>query len=1240
MQAISTLNEVVMKRNFTSISWALILFLFVAGTAWPQVSSSTVRGTVRDISQAVIQSANVTLLNTATNVSRETHTNEVGIYVFPGVIAGAYRITAEAPGFQKFEGNLTVQQDATVDALLAPARATTTTVVVQDVTPMVATDSSSVGTVLETQRISQLPINGRDYLQLLQTVPGVYAGPTISGNRISQSSIVQAYGYRQNSTSTVFDGATRNETFEGWDFLRPPSIETISEVHAETNASSAKYSTPMTVVLSSKSGTNEVHGSLFETNRNSAYGVARRRQDNFTKAPYLNRHEYGASLGGPIVIPKIYNGRNRTFFFFGWEAERNTAASSSWYTEPTQAMRNGDFSGLVDSTGRALNIYNPYTTNTQTWQRDQFSYNGNLNVINPSLMSSTAKYLFSITPLPTYPQVNPLLGPNWLGSVVTIENSHTYSVRIDHRLTDSDLIFGRVGFDSFYRQYGGQPMLNGVAGVDHQLAPQKALTLTWLHTFSPTMTNELMVSGSRQNYRRGMGDAQTDYSAILGLPNPFGTPDWPNITTSLATYSSEGGYFYQITSYVAIQENATKVQGKHELQFGLHSRFELLNMNPQGSYNGTHDFSSNATALYDTASTPQSPLAKAYTGYDIANLYLGIGDYAANFQRPWMHLRRQTYSPYFQDNWKVTPRLTINAGLRYEMRGPVYDKDGTLVAFNFNQAAYVIGMDQSKFIDKNFTLPSIMQALQQYGGKIISNDQAGLPTHLVNRNWKQLGPRLGFAYRVTEGQRPLVMRAAFRITYAPHPIAGWIYGQSQSPPVAATFQYNPNTASLSPDGLANYGLRSLPACVGGVSASSCINVNSTALLTPGTFSASNMMDPNFTDGKVMDWNYTLEKEVATNLTARVAYVGNRASNLPTAVNYNNSTPSYIWYASKQQPLPTGLYSSVATRPYNQTVYGDINTWSSIDYSRHNSFEFELQRRYHKGLAFQVFYIIGRNLMTSATIRSSNYYLPGSVPTDVDARNRLLNYTIDNGVPKHTMRWNFVLDLPFGTGKKIGGNVSGFVNKLIGGWQLTGLGSWYSTRWTLPTGVYPTGTPIEIYGYKYPIQNCTTGICTPGYLWWNGYIPANKINSHDASGNPNGIMGVPADYKPAASYLIPYGQTALPANAPANTNVSSYWDTNTVWVPLTNGNVQRTTYNNQMHPWTNQYFPGPIQWFQDASLLKSVSITERFRVRFNIDFFNVFNNPNNPTSVASTGVLATQNSGSAARVLQLSLHLAW
>jgi hypothetical protein len=624
-------------------------------------------------------------------------------------------------------------------------------------------------------------------------------------------------------------------------------------------------------------------------------------------------------------------------------------------------------------------------------------------------------------------------------------------------------------------------------------------------------------------------------------------------------------------------------------------------------------------------------------------MYVGAGDYSSFFTRPWMHLRRQDYAPYFQDNWRVTPRLTLNAGLRYEIRPPVTDHGGTLLGFDMTNQAYVMSMDQTALLQKNFTLPSIIQALQSYGGKIESNQQANLPANMVYTNWKELGPRLGMAYRLINGRRPLVMRSGYRITYFTPPVgSGWGYNQTNSAPVAATFNYSLTDGSQAPDGLSNYGLRSVPTCIAGVSAANCININKTTLLTPGAFPATYMLDPHYRDGKVMDWNYTLEREVMDDTLVRFAYVGNWSTNLPVLVQYNSSTPSYIWYATKQQPLPTGLYTNTATRPINQTVYGNIGYWTSLDFSKHNSFEFQLQRRYSKGLAYQVFYIVGKNLLTSGTVQSLNYYLPGSVPTDAAARARFLTYALDNNSPLQTMRWNFAADLPFGKGKKIAGNAHGIVDKLIGGWQLSGLGYWVSSRFSLPTGIYPNMSPVEQYAYKYPVQNCTSGACFPGYLWWNGYISANRINSVNANGQPNGIEGVPANYKPSGSYLIPYGSTALPANAPANTNLSSYWDTNTVWIPLTNGSVQRTTYNNNMNPWTNQWFPGPIQWFQDLSLLKNVAFTEQVRMRLNIDAFNTFNNPNNPTgsSIASNGVLATQNSGSAARVLQLTLRLMW
>src|SRR6267378_1806701 len=300
----------------------LIALCFLPAALWPQASSSTVRGTVHDQAHAVVPKVKVTLNNTATNVARTTETNESGIYVFPGVVPGPYRLVVEMIGLQKFEGALTVlvQNDAVVDAVMQVGQ-TVTQVDVADVTSLVRVDNPTLGHALERQRIEELPINGRGYQSLLQTVPG-----------IDSTGIVQAYGMRTNTNTTLFDGAPVNEVWEGWDFGRPPGLDSIQEFQVELNNSSAKFTRPATIILSSKSGTNDLHGAAFETNRNSGYGVARRRQDTFTKAPFLNRNEFGVSLGGPVVIPKLYNGHNRTFFFFAWESSRSVTYTTQQYT--------------------------------------------------------------------------------------------------------------------------------------------------------------------------------------------------------------------------------------------------------------------------------------------------------------------------------------------------------------------------------------------------------------------------------------------------------------------------------------------------------------------------------------------------------------------------------------------------------------------------------------------------------------------------------------------------------------------------------------------------------------------------------------------------------------------------------------------------------------------------------------------------------------------------------------------
>jgi hypothetical protein len=376
----------------------------------------------------------------------------------------------------------------------------------------------------------------------------------------------------------------------------------------------------------------------------------------------------------------------------------------------------------------------------------------------------------------------------------------------------------------------------------------------------------------------------------------------------------------------------------------------------------------------------------------------------------------------------------------------------------------------------------------------------------------------------------------------------------------------------------------------------------------------------------------------------VGYVGTHGSNLDQYVSYNNPPNAYVWYSSTGQPLPTGTYANTATRPFDKTTYGNVSAVSRVGWSNANCLQAEVERRYAHGAGFQVFYVMSNALRAGGSgdpaadyfLPNAAQFMPGAVPDDVNARMRLLWYGRDTDIPKHRIRWNWILDLPFGRKQKFGRNAGRLLDTLIGGWQIAGFGRANSRYWALPTSGWGALGKIEVYGTRYPIEDCRSGTCIQGYLWYNGYIPANRINSRDAQGRPNGVMGVPPDYKPA---YLPVFPTPADGGSPTDPN-RPYYETNTVWVPLKNGTLQRTSVDTGLHPWRNQYMPGPWNWSLDGSLFKRIAITERVAVRFNADFFNVLNMPGMPMPGSDTGIISLRNSVNAPRQLQLTLRLAW
>jgi hypothetical protein len=1220
------------------MSWkcAVVVALACAWSAHAQTGTGSIQGTVKDGTGAVLPSAKVSITHNVTARKYDTVTNEVGYYLFPSMQMGAYNIAVTAPGMESWRGELFLQtgQSADVHAVLKVGATATEITVAGDVTPLVTTDSPTLANVVERQRIEELPVDGRFVQSLMMaTTAGVEntaAAPMLWGLRWA--------------AEFVQDGAVLANRETGEIQGRPPGLDTVQEFRAETNNSSAKMNRPGTIIINTRSGTNRFHGAAFETFKNNGFGRARRREDNYSKPPHLVRNEFGASGGGPLWIPKIYNGRNKTFFFVAFEAFKSINSPTISVSMPTLAMRQGDYSRLFDAQGRLTTLYDPWTTGAApTWTRTPYPN----NQIPVSRRSPLATYLYKVTPAPTLPDVNPVLADNWFNPGLNNRMEDTISARFDHRLSDHNQLFFRYshGYREGTLQQGAGPItLDNLSNGNSQNFQDDTGGFSWTHTFSPTFFGETLFNVSSEDNILFPIGYSTNVADMLGLPNPFhenGFPQLTNVGFNM-TYRPGINARNYIIRVFNLDQNFTKVRGRHELLFGGRWRYEVLNSLPdQQQVMGAHTFNSLATAIYDPASgTTNAALPR--TGFDAANLYLGVANaYTAQFCRKWYRDSDREYALYLQDNFRMTSRLTLNLGVRWEFYPPIREANNVLTGFDEKTKTIVNGAPLDVMYKVGATTPSIVKAFTDLGMKFESPADAGLPQQLLKDNWFDFGPRAGFAYRVSQGRHPLIVRGGYAIFGYPMPTFQFDQRMRANPPTTAQFTKNMNSAAESPDGRANYQLRSAPTTIAGVNSAGVLDLSKPGGITRGNFTID-YFDPYQPTSRGHQWNMTFEKEIMDSTLARVGYVGTHGSRLDQYYTFNTAPNTYIWYVMTGSPTPTGTTANVSNRPFENTLLGDIERYQKTGWSNANAFQFELQRRFSKGHAFQIFYVLtnafraGGRGWQDDMIPSTAVFLPGAVPQDMQARDRFINYHRDTDVAKHRLRWNWILDLPLGRNKRFLNNVGGFWNRVVGGWQLAGNGN-LNSRWViLPTTYWIAGKP-QIYGKKYPIQDCRSGVCYSGYLYYNGYIAANRINSTDSkTGKPNGVMGVPSDYKPAATPLHP---TPADGGSPSDTWYA-YYDTNAVLVKLNNGSTQRIDLNDNLNPWRNQFIPGPMTWNLTASLFKAVRVNDRFTVRLNVDCFNVLNKPGTTLPNATTGIISNQTSQNDGRNMQATLRLTW
>ena len=1249
-------------------TFSLLLPILICAAVQAQSGAGSIQGTVTDATGAVVKDATVHIVNPQTGVAHDAVTNSTGFYSEQGLFAGDFDVTVSAKGFKQDEHHVTLLAAQTL--VLSPSLvvgATTEKVEVTANTIQLATyDSGTISSDLDAQRISQIPENGRSVGNLFsQVTPDAFS----NGGQYGRP---QLNGAEWQATNLVQDGSTNIDLDYGGMLLAQPDLDTMQEVRIETSVSDAKYSAPATAIVTTKSGTNALHGSFFETAVNNAIGIARNRSNpsNFAQAHYV-RNEFGGSVGGPIIIPKLYDGRNRSFFFFAFE--RFSLRSDSYMTTnvPTAAMRTGNFGGLTYGDGTAVTIYDPNTTTPGTcttagacsgWQRQPY-----LNNIIPSALESPfGKVMNAITPLPTNAN-NPYAANSFNLNYPALNNTTTptITVRLDHTFSEKDNVYLRFSSIQYsVEQYymttplpasvagGGIPA--GAANLLGTTQPEYTAAAGFTHVFSPSFVSQTVLGGTweTEKYNVPPVGLLTNFEAQLGLPNNFGALSMPTTSGLLYNSSATQKGWGSTEVLLSINEDLTKSKGKHQILFGGRVGYQQMGVLPDRS-SDNESFGSQATGVYDPT-TGTNYGQKTDTGLADADLFLGAASSYGSYLQPGLeNWRAEQYALYAQDNYHITSKLVINAGLRWEGLPAPIELNNLVNGFDYKTNAMVLGDTPAQLVAKNLTTQGIITNLQNLGVTFETPSQAGLPSHMMYGNYHIFEPRVGFAYSLFGSGHGTVVRGGLGLYTFAMPVRDIYSETARNAPYSFGYSQSYTSGSQSPDGQNNYQLRSPVTVVAGQNSANVVDTSSSTAILPGVQNVS--MNPYTPPNQMWEFNETIEQPLKPDSVLRLSYVYDRSTNLDQPYSINNGMSSYVWEVKTGTTPPGGTYSSVALNPYNNTTYGNISQVSPTGWGNYNAFTANYQRLYKKGYSYQLSYVIrkgfrvGGNGTRDSGISPAGDYLPGTVPGDgsLHALDRAQNYGINTTFGPQTIAFNGIVDLPVGRGKKFLGHSNRLVDELVGGYQIAWNGSVFqnwmgvsSSNWggSNPTGLGTLGK-VQVYKHKYKVTDCSSGTCIPGYLWYNGYIAPWTITNPCTGATQ--ISGLPASYSPYQTpiNMNPGTITCSASNTPKASN--SQYLTNNVPVTLANGSTVYTGYSPgpALNPFVHTYLHSPWFYSPDASLFKVFPIHEKMNLRVNVDAFNVFNIQGDNTPNGN-GIQYLNTSHNTARQIQLSARFSY
>ncbi len=969
-----------------------------------QSTTGAIVGTVTDPSGRIIAGATVTATNVDTNIATKATTDGSGNYVVTNLAIGRYSVAIEAAGFKRSVQSgitLNVQDRIRIDEALQVGQVVET-VEVQSAAPLLQTDTSYLGQVVESQKIVDLPLNGRYFTRLAVLTAGT--APTPSGARDEKTGGFSANGVRPYQNNYMLDGIDNNSLSQDLvsqsSFVVGPSPDAIAEFKVQTNSMSAEFGRSGGAVLNVniKSGTNQLHGTLFEFLRNSALDAKNYFDSGANPIPPFKLNQFGGSIGGPIVIPKIYDGKNKTFFFGDYQGTRIRVGQTFLANVPALAWRTGDFSGFQQ-------IFDPQSTviaSDGSATRQPFAN----NQISPTRFDPVAKKLIDLFPAPNVPGSIGQAGVsnNYLSNPGEPDNTDQYDIRIDHRFSENDSLFGRFSFsDQTLTPPGSIPPPLDAASFSSGdfLNNSRSLVLTETHIFTPRIVNELRLGYNRNRSGRLQFNSDKNLSAQIGIPGiPFGPSNGGLPQFSIGDLTSFGSSEYQptveIQNVYQVIDSLSWVKGRHTLKFGGELKpivnFSILQPPvPRGAFSFTGNATRDPNNLSNTGlGTADFLLGRTYDTSGGTTISSIINDV---FQQPGVFW-------YVQDDFKVSRKLTLNLGLRYEFVTHTLEKYDAQANFNIYTNTLDIVKGRSDVLPPNFYT------------QIQVNRNA--PRNLVPNPKNNFGPRVGFAYNV----RPrTVIRGGYGLFYSSYE-AGPL--SIPNPGNNAPFYIQPAfnaTSIVAPNPIVNQLSKGFPL---------------DALTNPGT-PALFALDPNFRNPNLQHWNLSIQQDLGWNSILEMAYAGSKGTRLYEFRNANQSTPT----ADSSSDI-----NSRRPRPYIPT---DFSLWCSCNSSTYHSVQAKIEKRFSQGLSFLTAYTYGKAI-DEASQASLGFHNGGGLRdprypnweksrADFDIRQRFVA--------------SFSYELPFGAGKMFASSTGKLGNTMVGGWEMQGVAA------------FQTGTPRTV-----------------------------------------------------------------------------------------------------------------------------------------------------------------------------------